>query len=368
MKHVLSLIRAIAKKKIELNQFQTLANRESTELWLPPFLGEMGIEIQFFIPAIEPWTRTGWKVLTKRPELYPQGVGHKDTVLFSEISALSKEYNAVPIMSRLSLPSGASLRFQAHDHEGGIRSTLDVASDEFRKILRTYEFEKKLKMIVGNRILNANRPATQWDDYLTSIHNPYDDIALPICSQALLPSYKPRAFLEGNGSVSRHIGLQLRNYGDPCRNSNVEKVMSFVMIAKKLLGLPILCYGDKFGTVAPEGLQKTRDFINDEAILLDFELKALANCALMFAPDSGWCDLMAWLGVPTVLESAGKYTHRRLSVYRPKILALNQTVNFEADLLKFAFCAEHLPNDLLSTEEVPHPIYIYKGLDNENFF
>ena len=40
---------------------------------LPAFPGEFGVEIRYFLGRVEPWLNAGWRILARRPELYPAG-------------------------------------------------------------------------------------------------------------------------------------------------------------------------------------------------------------------------------------------------------------------------------------------------------
>ncbi|MEF3192078.1 MAG: hypothetical protein K6347_05985, partial [Campylobacterales bacterium] len=49
----------------------SIQEKNSEEWLLPPFLGEMGVEIEFFLASVEPYLRSGWKIPARRPQLYP---------------------------------------------------------------------------------------------------------------------------------------------------------------------------------------------------------------------------------------------------------------------------------------------------------
>ena len=62
---------------------------------LPPYPGELGIEIRYFLARVEPWLRAGWKILARRPELYPEGSAVLDDSLTAAENRLFSLYGAV---------------------------------------------------------------------------------------------------------------------------------------------------------------------------------------------------------------------------------------------------------------------------------
>ncbi len=64
-------------------------------LILPPYPGEMGIEIRYFLGRVEPWLHAGWKILSRRPELYPAGTAIRDDALTEAENALFARFGAV---------------------------------------------------------------------------------------------------------------------------------------------------------------------------------------------------------------------------------------------------------------------------------
>jgi len=340
---------------------------ELTGDWiLPPFLGEMGIEIQFYISAIEPWLRSGWKVLTKRPELYPQGAAIYNREIFDEIEKFSNEHHLFPMMSRLSICDAFGAMTAKHSVDGSDHEMTVVCSDSTLKaMINRCQIEKKLRAIAAKYILHKRRPSTIWDQWLTSLHTPWDDFTVQVTTAALVPSFTPELYLRGTSRFGAHIGVQLRNYGNPIRNSNPDTVMPLARRAASLLNLPILFYGPSEGTVAVEGYPRTLQYVDKLTSLLSVELNELTSCKIMFAPDSGWADLMAWLRIPTVIEAVGNGTHQRLKYFDPIFLAANQIIDFESEVKDILDVRNRC---VFSTSESSvHPVYVPAGLRNRAF-
>jgi len=68
------------------------------------------------------------------------------------------------------------------------------------------------------------------------------------------------------------------------------------------LGLPVIAYGHRNGCTIPEGFRASWNADLGSTGHLARELGYLKSCRLMLGPDSGWTDLMAWLGIPVLLE------------------------------------------------------------------
>lgn len=337
----------------------------SGEKLLPPFLGEMGLEVQFFIPLAETWIRSGWRAMSRRPELYPRGGALYDAQLFSELDEFIAQNKLRPMMCQLISGRPVPLRLGGGISDVGFEMALSSKLEEFDAAREHFSIEKKLKQIVGSYILNENRPMTMWDDFLTSLWGCNSLISRQALACCLKPSFLPPDFVEGESIFGPHVGVQLRNYGDPQRNSNIPFVMTKARSAAQLLGLPILVYGPISGTVRVPGCSDTLGLAHEEETLLSRELGELSQCKVMFAPDSGWADLMAWLGVPMVMEGIGNGTHERLAVHSPRLLALSHCTDFPKELLEMLDGRGGTP--LLNPAEPIHEVYRPDGLQNPVF-
>ena len=372
MRHELyGFIRSLILDKEDRNSFQAENPDRGDALIIPPFLGEMGCEIHFFLGAVEPWLRSGWKILARRPEFYPEGTAVHDANLFAKIDALLKEFSAIaslnqPIISFNPHPvSNASVDFDFND---GFSASL-TDPENLNALARRRQFEKSLKKIVGEYILHKKRPSNFWDDYLTNLGSCYGDLFMSVIQKPVLPSYLPPFYEKGPDICGEHIGVQLRNYSDHSRNSDVPRVLALAQKASAILGKPVLIYGHPKGTIQPEGYLSTTAISSEHGMpLLEFELRALRTCTLMFSPLSGWADLMAWLRVPSLIEKVtDSLIIGRLASFRPRLA----TLNFESDL-------KHQIDTLLSTETsvalplsptaMPHHLSIPSGIFNRSFY
>ncbi len=78
----------------------------------------------------------------------------------------------------------------------------------------------------------------------------------------------------------------------------------------------------------------------------------LSACRLMFAPDSGWADLMAWLRVPTLLEGSAYSGHfDDLVDFQPRIALLDRAGGIEAQIDALLASEVHIPGDTRGTPD-----------------
>jgi len=348
----------------EKNSYDTQAETNSSENFMPPYLGEMGLEIKYFLPAVEPWLRAGWKIYARRPELYPLGSAIMDKDLFEQIDSLTKEFETRPIMCRQIHPLAKPSEAKVSVLNDIIQLNLSIDHKSFNLYTKKRQFEKRLKQILGKKILHKSRPSTPWDGYLTSTHNPFMDPALTTCSSCIVPSYLPHDFVAGENIFVEHIGVQLRRlFPHDERDSDVNRVMQAVAQASEILKLPILVYGEPKGTVYVDGYTHSRELASSTGFsLIKYELKALRTCRLMFSPNSGWCDLMAWLNIPTFCEWFGTDLYS-LRHFRPQIVELPKS-NL-ADHISLLLSRRDIIKVL--EEKHRHPLYEPPGFTNAAF-
>lgn len=298
---------------------------------LPPFMGEMGLEIMGFLPTIEPWLRNGWKIYARRPEFYPPDCAIYDEGLFEKIDKLMVDYHHYPlgngtIIKGPRVPKNANFNLQ-----GKKCNFLMKYNQEWQETMPTnVQFHRDLNDLLASYVLSPTRPYSFWDREIVA---PQDDLiqycfyGLNSASRALLPSYKPANFVNGGDVYPQHIGVQLRSYHRKInRNSNINLVLNFANQAAQLLGLPILLYGPVNGTHHPDNYQHSYEEAKAHSLpLLAWELRALRTCSLMFSPDSGWADVMAWLQIPSLVEDPIQNFHllERLNVYQPTMRILD---------------------------------------------
>jgi hypothetical protein len=292
---------------------------------LPPYLGEMGLEIRSFLAAVEPWLRNGWRIPARRPALYPAGSAFADPALFAELDEALRASGARPMVATVSFADGtggAASRVTAALQGAELR--VEIANDrpeDLGRLLRTARLERDLRRIFARHHLRRPRPLTPWDSLLTACLDG-DPAQWVAGAAAMAPSYRPDAFVVPRHAAAPHVGVQLRALpADPGRDSEPELVMPAAMAAAAHLGLPLLVYGHPGGTLRPAGHACTMATATALGCdLLEFELAMLTQCRVMFAPDSGWCDLMCWLGVPTLLEQqCMAFSFAAMHVFRPRL-------------------------------------------------
>jgi hypothetical protein len=285
--------------------FSKLADDIFASHILPPFLGELGYEIRYFVAFVEPWIRSGWRVVSSRPSLYPDGSVVECPEFYKQLKLLSRRYEAEPVHGKIKVDFGN--RLLPKDQE-----------------LARRDFENELRKLVLPLIDAPGRPITPLDIALTSAWRGHDDHFLYGYS-GLAPSYKPSAFLNG-GRAPRHVGVQFRKLGvkDPFRDSNVDMLFPQIACLASELGLPLFVYGEPEGCAFPAGCKPVSHFWQHPSIGLAGDLGCLASCEVMFAPDSGWADLMGWLQIPTILQSLGSdYTYFSMMPFKPRIRLLS---------------------------------------------
>ena len=295
------------------NSLETVNN---PELILTPFLGEMGFEVRAFIAMIEPWLRSGWKIPTKRPCLYPPGTTVSADDFYDDLKVLAENYKCQPIMYHLAVYQGQKIE----------RSILEQKKTEFRA-----DLHKLLKPVIDR----PGRPNTYWDEYLTRPWSSIDTQYLSAYS-GLRPSYKPADFLLGSPDTPAHIGVQFRRMDKwSIRDSDVEIVEKFAEACAAFLGLPLLCYGEPNGCVFPKGIERALAHHPIGSSGLAGDLRCLSRCVVMISPDSGWADLMAWLQVPTILQKVHTpYTFYCARPFEATLALYEPDASAEAQILK----------------------------------
>jgi hypothetical protein len=313
---------------------------------LPPFLGEMGYEIRYFLAAVEPWLRAGWRIPARRPEYYPPGTAFADPALFAELDAALDKVAAKPLAMSFDLLNRARGGVLVGANLNG-GATLDVnvrmpGTEEIRYDAAVAVLELELRRIFARHHIRLNRPLTPWDLLLTTAFSARPE---QLCGAtiALAPTYKPSAFTQPTVETYPHVGVQFRampyNSG---RNSDIPRVLAEATATANRLGLPLLVYGHPGGTARPEGLAATRDLAGGD--LLRFELGMLGDCRVMFSPESGWCDLMCWLQVPTVLERLGRpRCFTCMDVFHPRVILRDPNADIAIQVERLLAAREMLP-------------------------
>ncbi len=258
---------------------------------LPPYPGEMGIEIRYFLARVEPWLRAGWKILSRRPELYPEGSAILDDALTEAENALFARYGAVRLATG---PKIVHVGERLPDRMAAMvaRAKARRLQEEWRRLLSPY-FRT-----------DGGRPWTLWDRALTTVLTDFSPHEMWAYGSVLPPTNLPPAFVSESSdwTYPDHVGVQLRavTWNPDGRNSDVGAVMADAQAVAKHLSLPVLVYGEPEGCTLPDGTRTTASLGNGR--LLSRELGYLRTCRVMMAPNSGWADLMCWLRVPVLIE------------------------------------------------------------------
>ncbi len=289
---------------------------------LPGYPGEMGIEIRYFLARVEPWLRAGWRILSRRPGLYPEGSAVVDTELSEAEDALFARYGAAR------RATGPTI---LHPAKGGInRIGAAVAlakarrlQEEWRDLLRPY-------LSAG-----AGRPWTCWDRDLTTVSTVFSHHAVWKHGDALAPGYLPPEFTSDglNCIYPDHVGVQFRALQPhpDGRNSDVDTVLAEARAVADHLSLTLLVYGSPQGCALPEGTRTTASL--GGGALLSRELGYLRTCRLMLAPNSGWADLMCWLRVPVLVERTGPLSiFDMMASFQPRLLLRQPEVPVQAQV------------------------------------
>jgi hypothetical protein len=291
-------------------------------LVLPPYPGEMGIEIRYFLARVEPWFRAGWKILARRPEFYPEGSAICDDALTQAENALFARYGAVR------LATGPNIVHPARGRLDGVAAVMARAKarrlqEEWRLLLRPF---------LGS---SEGRPWTRWDSDLTTVSTAFSVHQLWKHGDAFPPTYQPPAFVSESPehSFPAHVGVQLRaiTYNPNGRNSDVATVMAEAQAVAMHLSQPLLVYGEPQGCFLPDGACTTASLGGGR--VLNRELGYLRTCTVMLAPNSGWADLMCWLRVPVLVERTEPLgILDMMALFKPRVLLRQPELPVEAQV------------------------------------
>lgn len=321
--HLPISLRTPAEQVFRLVLKTAMLNRVDPEPWvspetprigvkrvLPPYLGEMGYEVKFHLARVEPWLRNGWKILARRPEFYPPGTALEAPEFFEACDAILYELVVVGagagIYASPSLVDGMSYipGIDVLPKFDGVGMGIHLQLPEIGKVTREATAEIRLRRLFLEWLDYDGRPLTDYDRNIFAFtETSIAESALRL-AEALRPSYLPAAFESPPEPWPAHVGFQVRAVKqlDRKRNSDPDWMAATAQAIGAHLGLPVLAYGRPDGCVIPEGVDTTwRDSDGGRGHLAR-ELGYLKSCRLMLAPDSGWTDLMAWLGVPVLLE------------------------------------------------------------------
>ena len=271
---------------------------------LPPYLGEMGYEVKFHLARVEPWLRNGWKILARRPEFYPEGAVAEAPEFFAACDAILSEQVIVGAGGGIYAPPREAVGLDIVPSLEGQAIEVLLRLGDVNKITREALAEIQLRQLFLDWLDYDGRPLTDYDRNTFAFTETCVAETHIRRAEALRPTYLPPAFVTPSEPTEPHVGFQIRAVKmlDRNRNSDADWMVATARALGAHLGLPVLAYGHPDGCIIPEGVPTTwRDDLGGRGHL-GRELGYLKSCRLMLGPDSGWTDLMAWLGIPVLLE------------------------------------------------------------------
>ena len=271
---------------------------------LPPYLGEMGYEVKYHLARIEPWLRNGWKIVARRPEFYPPGAAVESPEFFEALDAVLEEQVVVGAGAGIFAPPSPLVDLAIEPTFDGTSIGAYLKLAEINKVTREAVTEIRLRQLFLDWLDHDGRPLTDYDRNTFAFSETCVAESELRRSEALRPTYLPAAFETPPEPMAPHVGFQIRATKQLSRerNSDVAWMCEIATAIGGYLGLPVVAYGHADGCVIPPGFQATwRPETGGEGHLAR-ELGYLKSCRLMLGPDSGWTDLMAWLGIPVLLE------------------------------------------------------------------
>lgn len=294
-----------------------LLNKEDPPLWpspqtprigvkrvLPPYLGEMGYEVKYHLARVEPWLRNGWKILARRPEFYPPGTVVESPEFFAACDEILDEHVIFGAGGGIFAPPPdlAPLDIIPTLTDDGIEVLLRLG--DLNKITREAVSEIRLRRLFLDWLDYDGRPLTDYDRNIFAFSETCIAETEIRRSEGLRPSYLPAAFETPVEPIGPHVGFQVRavKHLSLKRNSDPDWMAQTATAIGAHLGLPVIAYGRPDGCIIPPGVETTWREADGGRGHLERELGYLKSCRIMLAPDSGWADLMAWVGVPVLLE------------------------------------------------------------------
>jgi hypothetical protein len=272
---------------------------------LPPYLGEMGYEVRLHLARVEPWLRNGWKIVARRPEFYPPGTAITAPEYLKACDAILATHKAIGSFGSIYIGpyehGVIDLKPQFKETFGEVVLSLSDIDKVFHQALAEIE----LRQLFLEWLDHDGRPLTEFDRDILSFQNGSQGVVEYRLAESLRPSYRPAAFETPIEPMAPHVGFQVRRVSNGFvqqRNSDVGWMSATARAVGEHLGLPVVAYGHQDGCTIPNGFTTTWDEGRGAEGHLARELGYLKSCRVMLAPDSGWTDLMAWLGVPVLLE------------------------------------------------------------------
>lgn len=314
--------------------------RFGRQLVLPPYLGEMGMGIRHHLAKVEPYLRSGWKILSRKPAFYPKGTAIYNQVYFAAQDEIVRQYEIVGSEGGVYIPPAEYGHYGVRQKIDGEKGEISVSFTNCQKAMAQACAEVELRKLFVEWFCFKGRPVTEYDHETlsfsaTTVGNVHYRLAA-----ALRPGYLPDDFLTPREPAPSHVGVQIRNVVNTVnqpRNSDPEWMLKTAAELARHFGVDLLVYGHPDGCVIPSGYRTSWD-PSRPGNHLERELGYLKSCRMMLSPDSGWTDLMAWLGIPVLLEKKPVdpkvYEPLRYG-FRPKIQVVDRSnpIGVQADAL-----------------------------------
>lgn len=309
------ILRSIARQNY--NQFSSKQNENQQKFLIGPYLGEIGFEIGFLLAALSPWFRAGWKIIARRPELYPEDTAFHESEIFAMIDDLLSQSHILPYQGQLRMNNDL---YQQTKMGIGLNNKLSRYSTKiedvhYEEVTKLSQIEINLRKIIGERVLHDKRPQIFWDDYFYRITGKEEghDFFYYDHQTMLAPFHKPPLFEKTRRMQEQHIGF----WGtEPSpESSQIIKDMT------QKLELKVIYY------LAEE----TKILARQQSLsLLAWQLMNLKNCALMLVPNGDGLELMAWLQIPTIVQKEDSYPNiLRLQSFQPTMCIYDNQLNID---------------------------------------
>lgn len=303
---------------------------------LPPYLGEMGLEIRYHLARVEPWIRNGWKVVTRRPAFYPAGTAIDCPEFFKAADEIFKRYGIVPAYGGVYIPPIEFGQISVERKFESQKGTVTLGLSDVRKVVGQAKAEIELRNLFLEWFHFPGRLVSDYDrttlGFMTTTFGHWQYL----CAAALRPGFMPPSFENPPEPVRPHVGVQIRKVDNGLPQPRNSDPAFMLQTARKIaahLGLDLLVYGHPNGCHVPGGEWTSFDPKRPEG-QLERELGYLKSCKVMLGPDSGWCDLMGWLSVPTFLEMLdweGQFEPLR-ATFRPRMALFDRTGDLGAQV------------------------------------
>lgn len=271
---------------------------------LPPYFGELGFEIRYHLAQVEPWLRHGWKAVTRRPALYPEGAAIAAPDFFAAADRILANYRVIASHGAMHVVPVEAGEIAIKRNLSATAGSLTVQLSDLRKVTTQSLAEIEIRKLFLEWFHSDDRKLLSHDRFQLSFMGSAVGNMEYHCGVALPPSFLPPTYVSPPESVPAHVGVQLRKVVNAVRqerNSDPEWMLKAAGEIAAHLGLELLVYGHPEGCTIPDGYRTTWDAERADGHLAR-ELGYLKSCRIMLSPNSGWADLMAWLQIPTLLE------------------------------------------------------------------